>query len=346
MPPIGSKRVFVSLPVQRIECHRCGCVRQDRIDFADPKKRHTHAFRRYALDLCRHMTIQDVAQHLGVSWDTIKEMQKDHLERRYGKPRLKHLEFLAIDEISIGKRPQRYLTVVLDWMTGVIVYVGDGKGSDALKPFWRRLRGSHARIKGVAIDMSAAYIEAVSKNLPNAKIVFDRFHVVKLFNEKLSNLRRDLQRDAELAQEKEVLKGTRWLLLKRPDNLNDEKNERQRLDEALKLNEPLATAYYMKEDLCTFWEAPTKKEARKQLDDWIRRANASGINMLMKFAKTLAGHRSGLLAYYDFPLSTGPLEGTNNKIRTLQRQSYGFRDQRFFKLKLLGLHETKYALVG
>ncbi|OIO95275.1 MAG: hypothetical protein AUJ92_08265 [Armatimonadetes bacterium CG2_30_59_28] len=76
------------------------------------------------------------------------------------------------------------------------------------------------------------------------------------------------------------------------------------------------------------------------------RAEASGIKMLRKFAKTLAGHRSGLLAYYDYPLSSGPLEGTNNKIETVKRQAYGFRHPEFLKLRILGIHETKYALVG
>lgn len=82
------------------------------------------------------------------------------------------------------------------------------------------------------------------------------------------------------------------------------------------------------------------------LDDWLRRAEAAGIKMLQQFARTLALHRRGILAYYDCRISTGPLEGTNNKIKTMQRQAYGFRDQEFFKLKILALHEAKYALVG
>jgi len=335
----------VALDVQRVECERCECVRQDKIDFAVPKKRYTRAFGRYALELSRWMTIQDVATHLDISWDVIKGIQKDHLQRHYGKPRLKHLKFLAIDEISIGKG-HRYLTVVLDWKSGAVVFVGDGKGAEALDPFWKRLRASHARVKAVAIDMSAAYINALQEHLPTATIVFDHFHVVKLFNEKLSDLRRDVQRDAETTLQKDVLKGTRWLLLKNPENLDDEKNERQRLQEALELNQPLATAYYMKEDLRTLWDQPNKTTARKQFDDWVRRAEVSGIPMLQKFAKTLAAHRSGILAYHDFPLSTGPLEGTNNKIKTMKRQAYGFRDHEFFKLKIYGIHETKYALVG
>ena len=343
--PIGGKPTFVALEVQRVGCARCQCVRQDTLEFARPKKRSTRAFERYALELSQRMTIQDAARHLGVSWDVVKGIQKEHLQRRYGKPRLKHLKFLAIDEISIGKG-HRYLTVVLDWNSGAIVFVGDGKGADALKPFWKRLRASRARVEAVAIDMSAAYINAVGEHLPNATLVFDHFHVIKLFNDKLSDLRRDVQREAETTQQKEVLKGTRWLLLKNPENLDDQKNERQRLEEALELNKPLATAYYMKEDLRTLWNQPDKPTATKRLDDWVKRAEVSGIRMLQRFAKTLSAHRSGILAYYDFPLSTGPLEGTNNKIKTMKRQAYGFRDHEFLKLKIYGIHETKYALIG
>lgn len=102
----------------------------------------------------------------------------------------------------------------------------------------------------------------------------------------------------------------------------------------------------MKEDLRRFWEQPGKRFATAFLKDWIRRAEASGIKMLKQMAKTLAGHRSGLLAYYDAMITSGPMEGTNNKIKTMKRQSYGFRDPEFFKLKILAIHETKYALIG
>ena len=149
----------------------------------------------------------------------------------------------------------------MDLESGAVVFVGDGKGADALKPFWKRLRPSGAKIEAVAMDMSAAYREAVSTHLPKAKIVFDRFHVMKLFNEKLSDFRRALYREATDVMHKEVLKGTRWLLLKNAENLDAKKDEKQRLEEALALNKPLATAYYLKEDLRQFWEQPGKQFA-------------------------------------------------------------------------------------
>jgi transposase len=343
--PIGRKATVVTLPIPRVECPACGVVRQVEVSFADRRRTYTRAFERYALELSRSMTIRDVALHLGVGWDTIKEIQKRDLSRRYSKPKLKHLKRIAIDEIAVAKG-HRYLTIVMDLESGAVVFVGDGKGADALKPFWKRLRTSKAVIEAVAMDMSAAYRWAVSAHLPEAVIVFDHFHVVKLFNEKLSELRRSLYREAAEVMHKEVLKGTRWLLLKNPVNLDAKKGEKRRLEEALALNKPLATAYYLKEDLRRFWEQPGKRFATSFLDGWIRRAEASGIKILQQMARTLAAHRSGLLAYYEAMITSGPMEGTNNKIKTMKRQAYGFRDREFFKLKILAIHETKYALVG
>ncbi len=343
--PIGCRKTSVILPIPRVECRACGLVRQVEVPFAEPRRSYTKSFERYVLELSRSMTILDVAHHVNVGWDLVKEIQKRDLSRRYAKPKLKHLRAIAIDEIAVAKG-HRYLTVVLDLESGAVVFVGDGKGADALKPFWKRLRPSGAKVQAVAMDMSGAYQAAVRSNLPRAKIVFDHFHVVKLFNEKLSNLRRALYHEATEVQHKAVLKGTRWLLLKNAENLDEKQDEKQRLKEALALNEPLAVAYYMKEDLRRFWQQPGKRFATTFLDGWIRRAEASGIKMPQQMAKTLAAHRSGLLAYYDVMISSGPMEGTNNKIKTMKRQAYGFRDLAFFKLKILAIHETKYALVG
>jgi len=344
--PIGRKAVFINLPVQRIECTLCQTIRQVKVRFANEHKRYTRAFERLVLDLSKQMTIQAVARFLGVSWDLVKEIQKRNLHRHYRLPKLAKVKRIAIDEIYQGKK-LGYLTIVMDLQRGAVIFVGNGKSAEALTPFWKRLKKSGAQIEAVATDMGPAYISAVKTNLPDATLVFDHFHIIKLYNEKLTKLRRDLQREAENGLDQPVLKGIRWLLLKNPDNLDDTRNERQRLDEALKLNEPLATAYYMKEELRTIWHQPNKAAGQKALDEWIAKAAASNVNMLKQFSKLLAAHRSGILAYFDFDgLSTGPLEGTNNKIKTLHKMAYGFRDTEFFKLKILALHESDYVLVG
>jgi transposase len=342
--PVGSRPTVLVLLVPRVQCRACGAVRQVEVAFADPRRSYTRRFERYVLELSRRMTIRDVAAHLGVGWDLVKDVQKCDLSRRFAKPKLKHLRRIAVDEIAVAKG-HRYMTVVLDLDSGAVVFVGDGKGADALKPFWKRLRPSGAKVEAVAMDMSAAYRQAVTAHLKGAVIVFDHFHVIKLFNDKLSDLRRSLYHRAE-ADRKRVLKGARWLLLKNPENLKTDKDEKVRLEEALALNKPLATAYYLKEDLRRLWEQPGKRFATAYLNDWLKKAEASGVKMLQQVARTLAAHRSGLLAYYDAMITSGPMEGTHNKIKTMKRMAYGFRDPEFFKLKILAIHETRYALVG
>jgi transposase len=342
---IGRHWTFVIADLPRVECRDCHVVRQIEIGFAEPRRGYTKDLARYILDLAPHMTIKDIADHLALSWDTVKEIIKTDLAKRYAKPPLAGVRLLAIDEISIG-HGHRYFTVVLDWESGRVLFVGKGKGADALLPFWRRMKRARVRIQAVAIDMSAAYQAALEAHLPDAQIVFDRFHLVKLLNEKLTELRRQLYRQATDDLHKQALKGTRWLLLKHPDNLDFQRDERARLEQALELNEPLATAYYLKEDLRELWNQGSKAQARRFLQSWYLSAMASGIRVLQQFARTLLAHATGILAWYNHPISTGPLEGTNNKIKTMQRQHYGLRDQDFFRLKIYAIHRAKYALVG
>ncbi len=175
--------------------------------------------------------------------------------------------------------------------------------------------------------------------------VFDHFHGIKLYNDKLSAFRRQLFHELTAAGQK-LVKGVRWLLLKNPENLDPRKNERERLEKALRLNEPLEIVYYLKEDLRQLWAQPNKAVARRVLKDWLVRARASGIRMLAQVADTLESYQEGILNYSTYRISTGPLEGTNNKIKTMQRHAYGYRDHEFLKLRILGLHESRYALIG
>jgi transposase len=345
-PPIGHKKVVIRLPVQRVACRVCGLVRRVKIGFAHLRRHYTKRLEKYVLFLLRCATIKDVAAIVGLGWDTVKDIEKRWLHRYFRLPRLNGVRHIAIDEIAIAKG-QRYLTVVLDLDSGKALFVGDGKGADALKPFWKRVsRCKQCKIDSVAIDMSPAYISAVRTRLPKARIVFDRFHIVKLCNEMLTKLRRALYHEATEQLHKDVLKGTRWLLLKNPENIDRSRDEGKRLQEALALNAPLAKAYYMKDELRQLWAMPDKAHAERFLLGWTQRAEASGIRLLKNFAHTLCAHRTGLLAWYEDRISTGPLEGTNNKIKTMKRQAYGFRDTEFFKLKIMALHMTKYALVG
>ena len=288
------------------------------------------------------MTLHDVAELTLLSWDTVKAIVKTHLAKDYGKPFLKGVRYLGIDEIHVGKKG-RFYTIVIDLEDGRILWAKPGRGGAALRGFWRRLRLAKAKIEAVTTDMSAAYWSAVLEHLPDASLVFDKFHVIKLMNERLDDLRRQMVREAE-GPLKLRIKGTRFLLLRNPENL--QKDQIPKLDEALRLNEPLLLGWYLKEELRELWNQPSRQKMAAFLKDWCQKADQTTIGQLMKMAKTLRTHASGILAYARHPITSGKLEGINNKIKTLTKRSYGFHDENFFILKLLSLHHSKYKLLG
>ena len=288
------------------------------------------------------MTLSDVAELTLLGWDTVKNIVKAALAKDYGKPVLRGVRYLGIDEIHLGKT-QRFYTIVIDLEDGRILWAKPGRGKTALRGFWRRLRLAKARIKAVAIDMSGAYWSAVLEHLPEAALVFDKFHILKLMNERLDDLRREMVREAE-GPLKLKIKGTRFLLLRNPENLTDD--QIPKLDQALRLNEPLLLAWYLKEELRELWNQTSRRQMKAFPHDWCDKAIQTGIGQILKMAKTLRTHAAGILAYADFPITSAKLEGINNKIKTLTKRSYGFHDQNFFVLKLLSLHHAKYRLLG
>lgn len=337
--PIGGKKVIIRMKVQRYKCKDCDFDQQERIPFATGSRSYTHRFAKYVVDLLRGMTLQDVSNHLGVSWDTVKEIHSTYLERHYSPPSLEGVENIGIDEFAVRKG-HVYKTIVVDLDSGRILYVGDGKGTDALTGFWKKVKRKGIRIRYVATDLSTAFIASVMENCPEATLVFDHFHVVKLMNEKLDDIRRKAYNMEKDVNKRKVLKGTRYLLLGNGADIFD-KQYRTRLDNALAMNEPLSKAYYLKEQLREIWMQPMKSMAEGVLDDWVRQAEQSRIPQLMKMAVTMKAYRRGILAWYDCHLSTGKVEGINNKIKVMKRNAYGFRDDRYFTLRLYALHDFR-----
>ena len=336
------------IQIPRLQCKDCGAIKQPRLGFGDPKKHYTRSLKRFVIDLCRIMSIQDAAQLTGLSWDTVKEIHKTYLRRKYKSFNLKKVRHIAIDEVYLGKK-RKYITLVIDLRTGRVIHIGKAKGKDALKGFWRRLKRSKANIEAVATDMASGYIAAVLEHLPKADLVLDHFHLVKWFNDKLSLLRRQLYREAA-KMEKAVLKGSRWLLLKAPENLkahrDQKKDERFRLQAALELNQPLAMAYYMKERLRLLFQCADRDRADNELTAWIHEADSSGIRILKDAARKLLVWKPFILNWHKHRISTGKLEAINCKIGTLQRNAYGYRDEEYLKLRILNLHNSTYALTG
>lgn len=344
--PLGLTPVYIGMRSPRVKCLSCGRKTWHQPAFAHGQRQVTKEFERSLEGWLSRLTIQDAVDTFGVSWGTVCDIDLRR-QKKLPRPGLAGLKRLAIDENYLGKT-HRYVTIVLDLDTKAIVSVTKGRGRAALKGFFSRLKRAGAKIKAVATDMAGGYIAAVLEHLPKAKLVFDHFHVIKLMNEKLTALRRDLHRELKDQLHRDVLKGIRWLLLMSRENVaqNAKAEDQARLNEALELNKPLATAYYLKEELRLLWKQPSKRAAEKFLEDWCRRANHSGIRQLQTMAKTLQSHRYGLLNWYDERISTGPLEGINNKIGALQRRAYGYRNYEHIKQRLLSLHHTKFILNG
>ena len=310
--------------------------------FARAHVRYTRKLEKFVDQLSRLMTLRDVAALTALCWDTVKEIVKRRLRRDYGRIDLKGLRYLSIDEIYVGKQ-RGYYTLVMDLESGRILWVSPGRGKAGLRGFWPRLRRSRAPIRAVAMDMSGAYWAAVVEQLPGVALVFDKFHIIQLMNKRLDELRRELVHEAE-GPMKMAIKGTRYLLLTRAANLSED--QLPRLERALKLNEPLSQGWYLKEELSLLWEQNSYADMDRFLGQWCAQANETGVRQLQKMANTLQVHRSGILSWWKHPINNGRMEGTNNKIKTLNRQVYGYRDEDFFILKLLGLHESRYKLTG
>jgi len=339
--PVGKKKVILRMKVQRYKCKEEGCDydQQENIPFATGSRTYTHRFAAYVVDLLRGMTLQDTANLLGVSWDTVKEIHSIYLHRHYSPPSLEGVECIGIDEFAV-KKGHVYKTIVVDLKSGRILYVGDGKGTDALDKFWKRVERTKVNIKYVATDLSAAFTSSVFEHCPNAVHVFDHFHVVKLMNDKLDEIRRIQYNMEKDINKRNVLKGTRFLLLGNGEDIYDKKYK-TRLDNALAMNEPLSKAYYLKEQLREIWSQVYKSDAEKVLMDWVGQAKESKIPQLIKMAYTILAHKRGILAWYDCHISTGKVEGINNKIKVMKRNAYGFRDEKYFKLRLYALHDCR-----
>jgi transposase len=278
------------------------------------------------------MTVSQVAQHLAIDWKTVKNIDKVYLERDYGQPELKGLRILAIDEISIRKG-HNYLTVVLDFVTGRVVFVGKNRSAKTLKRFFNQLSsGQRKRIEAVAMDMWDPFIKAVEDTLPHAKIVFDLFHVVANFNRVIDIVRNSEYRKAS-KDDKAVFKGAKYLLLKNRKNVR-RPSHRQHLQELLNLNQVINTVMILKDKLKHIWTYRSRAWAAKTLDEWCELARSLKDRSVNTFVRMIERYRYGIINHCDYPIHTGKLEGVNNKIKVIKRKAYGFHHLRYFTLKI------------
>jgi len=342
MIPFGRKRCYLELEFHRLECPRCDHIWWPSLPFMSGKRRMTRSFIQYAMELLEFGTILAVANFLSLSWDTIKDLHKEKLRTRYRSISVENVRTIGIDEFSIAKG-QKYMTIVVDLDDGRIIHAVEGRDKDAVLPFLKKLNRKASQLKVVAMDMSASYAAAVKEALPHCEIVFDHFHVTALITKALDEVRKEQQAKCS-AEGLSTIWGSRYLLLKNYEKLDPRKKDS--LEALLSVNAPLAVGHAMKEQFRLFWSKENRKEGAHFLCRWIIDAVQTGIKPLERVGRSILGHADGLLNYFMYPVSNGITEGINNKIKTLKRQAYGYRDTEYFKLRLYYLHNQGYSLAG
>lgn len=324
---------------RRVWCSNCRRARVEKLSFADPNKRVTHRLERYIYGLCKVMTVQDVAEHLDLDPKTVKAIEKRFLQQEFGQGNYDDLRVLAIDEIALRKGLGSYMTVVLDYLTGRVVWMGTGHNKATLDAFFAELTSAQKeQIEAVALDMWDAYINRVHHHCPQAKIVFDLFHLVKAFGEVIDEVRRSEVRLATERRDRCSIKGSRYLLLKNRENLRPD--ERVRLRELLAANERISAVYMLKDQLKMIYHYRRRGWAQRALDQWCALAEEVDHPLMRRFIGRLRRYEDGILNHCEHPIGTSPLEGVNNKIKVIKRKAYGFHDPEYFALKV------KQALPG
>lgn len=332
---LAHARVNLVVPNRKLRCATCRTIRTEGHSFLDPYRRHTLRFERAVAGLCRHMSIKQVADHFGLSWHAVKEIDKRRLEWEVGTPCYDGLRLLAVDEVAVHKG-HTYLTTVLDLETGRIVWVGKGRSEATLASFFEELTPEQRQsIEAVASDMASGFRNAVEKACPHAAQVYDLFHVVAKYSREVVDVVRNQEANKQKDEAgRKLIKGSRYLLLKNESKLHEP--QRQALKELLAVNETLNTVYILKDQLREIWRCSDPAVATKALDDWCSLAEQSGITPLATFGRNLRRHEKGIVNHCRYPLHTGRLEGINNKIKVIKRTAYGFRDDAYFILKIKG----------
>ena len=303
---------------RRVECPRCG-VRVEDFPWAEPWARVTTALSNAVAVLARELSWKGTAREYGLNWKSVATIVKRAVQ--YG---LKHrkrppVHAIGIDEVS-RRKGQVYLTVVYDLERRVLLWVGDDRTEEAVRPFFTKEMGKRRcqTLQVVCMDMWAAYAKLVRDHAVNAQILFDRFHIVK----HLDAARRDLWRQLT-TKERVSFKGTRWLLLKNPWNLSS--GQKERLSTLVRWNSPLVRAWYLKESFQLFWTYRQPWRAKQHLLKWMNSAMRSRLEPFKKFVGMLRSHLDGVLAWTKTRLSNGAVEGMNNKIKSISHRSFGFR---------------------
>jgi len=332
--PLFGLRTFVDIEYAQVFVGK-GSIEVEGLSFVAHGSRVTNRFARLISGLCRYMPISAVALYVGLRWNTVKNIDKAWIKKTLPMKRpsdLEGLEYIGVDEVARAKGHD-YVTVVYNLVSGDLLWVHEGRTAAVLGQFLSKLTEETANgIKAVAMDMGLPFQCAVKTWLPNADIVFDRFHVMQMYNKALASVRRSQFRKAD-AEGKEIIKGSRYLLLSNKCNLKED--QQPKLDILLAANEPLNEAYILKEQLQALWDKPVSFDLmHANLEAWCELADESGLASIRRVAASLRRHANGICNYAKHPISNGRVEAGNVAIGLIRKRARGIRDLRYFILKI------------
>lgn len=311
---------YLTARVPRCTCPEHG-VKQAQVPWARPGSGFTLLFEALAMMLVSAMPVASAAKIIGEYDGKLWRMLHHHIDEARAKVDMSEVTRIGVDET--GKNSRDYITLVMDMDLRRLLFATEGKDSKTLKAFSEDIKahnGDPEQIQEASLDMSKAFIKGLREYFPNAYLTFDRFHVMKLANEALSEVRR------KECKERPELKNTRYCWLKNPSNLNA--NQKATLHELKTSNLLTAEAYRMKLTLQDFYEQPNPHAARQFLYEWCEMVQESTLEPMKKVAKTLLDHADGVLRWFTSGLANGLLEGINSLLQAAKSKARGYRTTR------------------
>ena len=333
--PLWLIPVVLIYAIRRVNCPTCG-VKVERVPWARGKNRLTLDYRWFLAGWARRMSWKEVSECFHVRWDHVYKSVKHAVSWGMAHRSLEGIESIGIDEVQ-WKRGHKYQTLVYQIDEGCkrLLWIGPDRTAKTLLRFFRFLgQQRSAKLQFVCSDMWQAYLKVIAKKVPQALHVLDRFHVMQKMSKAIDQVRAEETRQMKEDGYEPLLVGSRWLLLKRPENLSEK--QAVKLSQLLQYNLKSVRSHLMKEDFQIFWTYTYPAWAGKFLDAWCTRAMRSKIEPMKKMAKTLRNKRELLLNWFraDGALSSGVVEGFNNKLKLITRKSYGFRTQEAYETAL------------
>jgi transposase len=333
--PCGGLRIVVALELRRVACRRCGAVKRERLDFLADNPRYSKRFAFYVGRRCRSAPITDIAEELHLEWHTVKELEKQYMREQLRRAGTPGPRIIGIDEVSIRKG-HTYRIVVSDLLRRRPIWFGGTDRSEAsLAAFFTWLGAKKtAGIRLAVMDMWKPFRNATAQHAPQARILFDKFHVLRHLGDAL-----DAVRKSEYARltgtDRRFIKGQKYALLAHWDNLT--LDGRKSLKILLAANKRLNTAYLLKESFGQLWGYHREGWARRFFENWRASLKWQRLVPFERFAAMIDRHWDGIAAYCqpENKVALGFVEGLNNKIRVIQRRAYGLRDEEYLRLKIL-----------